>query len=491
MSHAKSIAQNAAWLMFATTAQKAISFVTFIVIARLVDVAVTGEFFFAVSITSIFVTIADLGLTPVLIREMAANEKRGRAAFARAMIAKAFLLPLTAGLAIGYAWLINVRGDVFMAVVISALFVMAADATSVMWYGAIRGRRELRYEAAGMFLGQILTATIGISAAYLGFGVVGLVWGLAAASLWNVGWSVYQVWRLGLWPKGASQWSWLELARMAAPFAMAGIFVKIYSYVDSQVLNAVHGAVAVGQYAVAYKLTYALQFMPMVFVAALYPGLSHAAEHDKGAIPGIMKGSQRLMLLAAVPMTALLSALSGRLIYLLYGAKYAGSIPTLLVLPWVLIPIFLDFPIGSLLNSTRRAHLKTAAMGIAMVINVILNFILVPPYGPVGAAWAGVVSFWALFFVGWWFARKDMALSWFGPLFLRALGAALVTWSAITYFIPPMTNVFAFVFAVAVAIAALFLFGLLTTRDILVAITWLRRRVSPIPQEDTELHDKP
>jgi O-antigen/teichoic acid export membrane protein len=272
---------------------------------------------------------------------------------------------------------------------------------------------------------------------------------------------------------------------------MAGIFVKIYSYVDSQVLNAVHGAVAVGQYAVAYKLTYALQFMPMVFVAALYPGLSHAAEHDKGAIPGIMKGSQRLMLIAAVPMTALLSALSGRLIYLLYGAKYAGSIPTLLVLPWVLIPIFLDFPIGSLLNSTRRAHLKTAAMGIAMVINVILNFILVPPYGPVGAAWAGVVSFWALFFVGWWFARKDMALSWFGPLFLRALGAALVIWSAIIYFIPPMTDIFAFVFAAAVALAALFLFGLLTTRDVLMAFTWLKRRVSPIPQEDTELHDKP
>lgn len=491
MSHAKSIAQNAAWLMFATTAQKAISFVTFIVIARLVDVAVTGEYFFAVSITSIFVTIADLGLTPVLIREMAANETRGRAAFARAMVAKAILLPLTAGLAIGYAWLIGVRGEVFTAVIISALFVMAADATSVMWYGAIRGRRELRYEAAGMFLGQIMTAAIGISAAYLGFGVVGLVWGLAAASLWNVGWSVYQVRRLGLWPKGASQWSWLELARMAAPFAMAGIFVKIYSYVDSQIINAVHGAVAVGQYAVAYKLTYALQFMPMVFVAALYPGLSHAAEHDKGAIPGIMKGSQRLMLIAAVPMTALLSALSSRLIYLLYGARYAGSIPTLLVLPWVLIPIFLDFPIGSLLNSTRRAHLKTVAMGIAMVINVILNFILVPPYGPVGAAWAGVVSFWALFFIGWWFARKDMALSWFGPLFLRALGAALVTWSAITYFIPPMTNIFAFIFSVAVALAALFLFGLLTTRDVLVAFAWLKRRVASIPEEDTDLHDKP
>lgn len=491
MSQAKSIAQNAAWLMVATTAQKAISFVTFTLVARLVDVAVTGEYFFAVSITSIFVTLADLGLTPVLIREMAADEKRGRAAFARAMLAKACLLPLTAVLAIGYAWAIGVRGDTFLAVVIAALFVMAADATSVMWYGAIRGRRELRFEAAGMFAGQIFTAIISISAAYFGFGVIGLVCGLAVASLWNVGWSVYQVYRLGLWPKGAASWDWRELAAMALPFALAGIFVKIYSYMDSQILKVVHGSVAVGEYAVAYKLTYALQFMPMAFVAALYPGLSHAAQHDKGAIPGILKGSQRLMLIAAVPMAALLSSLSGRLIELLYGPRYLGSVPTLMVLPWVLIPIFLDFPIGSLLNSTHRAHLKTTSMGIAMAVNVILNFLLVPPYGAVGAAWAGVVSFWVLFLVGWWFVRHDMALQWFGPLFLRGLGAALAIWAAVVYFGQPMTATFAFIFAAAAVFACLFLFGLLTVRDVLAAMSWLKRRVSSVPQEEMELHDKP
>ncbi len=197
------------------------------------------------------------------------------------------------------------------------------------------------------------------------------------------------------------------------------------------------------------------------------------------------------MLLASVPMTALLSALSGRLIYLLYGERYAGSIPALMVLPWVLIPIFLDFPIGSLLNSTRRAHLKTAAMGVAMVVNVIMNFLLVPSYGAVGAAWAGVVSFWILFFVGWWYVRRDMVLSWFGPLFLRGMLAAGVLWGAVVFFSEPMTDAFAFLFGIAAGLTALFLFGLLTTKDVLVAWKWMRSRISPVPQEDMDLHDKP
>lgn len=491
MSASRKIAQNAAWLMIATTAQKAISFVTFIVIARLVEVAVIGEYFFAISITSIFVTFADLGLTPVLIRELAADVKRGKAFLAKAMLAKAVLLPATALAAIGYAWLIGVRGDTFLAVIIAACFVMAADATSALWYGAIRGKHELRFEAAGMFTGQILTAIVGISAAVLGFGVVGLVFGLAAASTWNVGWSVWHAYRLGLRPEGVAVWPWRRVATMALPFALAGIFVKIYSYVDSQILKIVHGSVAVGEYAAAYKLTYALQFMPMAFVAALYPGLAHAATHDRASIPGILRGSQRLMLIASVPMTALLSALAGRFILLLYGPRYEGSIPSLTVLPWVLIPIFLDFPIGSLLNATNRAHLKTAAMGIAMAVNVLLNLLLVPPLGPVGAAWAGVVSFWILFLVGWWYVRKDMTTDWFMPLFARAMAAAVAIWASVTWFSRPMTDVFALLFAGAAGLTALFLFRLLTVRDVLVAWDWMRKRVTPVPQEDMDLHDKP
>lgn len=492
MSHAKKIAQNAAWLMAATTAQKAIAFVAFTVIARLVGVSVTGEYFFAISITSIFVTFADLGLTPVLIREMAADERRGRAVLARAMLAKALLLPLTVAASIGYAWLIGVRGETFLAVVVASLFVMAADATSVLWYGAIRGKRELRFEAAGMFAGQILAASIGISAAYFGWGVLGLVVGLAAASLWNVIWSVSVAFRLGIGPRDGSIRPWKEILVMAVPFALAGMFVKIYSYVDSQVLRAVHGPVAVGEYAVAYKLTYALQFVPIAFVAALCPGLSHAAEHDKEAIPGILRGSQRLMLIASVPMAALLSSLAGRLVLSLYGEAFRGSIAPLMILPWVLIPIFLDFPIGSLLNATHRAHLKTASMGIAMVVNVIANLYLVPVYGPVGAAWSGVISFWLLFLVGRHFARKEMALSWFGPLFLRGIGAAFATWGAVTLAIGPMTDIFAFLFGGAVSVVFLFLFGLLKVQDVLMVFRWLKQKIMPTPQiEDEELHDKP
>lgn len=491
MSHAKKIAENAAWLMVATAGQKAVAFVAFTAVARLVGAHITGEYFFAVSITSIFVTLGDLGLTPVIIRELAADEARGRAAFARALRIKALLVPLATFGAIFYAWITRVDAATLFAVALAAVFVMAADSVSLIWYAALRGRRELRFEAMGMFVGQCLTAVIGITAAYLGWGVVGLISALAVGSVWNVGWSIRKVYGLKIGPVARRLPTIHDLMQLAVPFALAGIFVKIYSYVDSLMLRHWHGSVAVGQYAVAYKLTYALQFLPLTFVAALYPGMSNAAANDKKALKPLLEGSLRLMLLASVPLATLLSVLAPRLVPLLYGDDFSGAILPLQILPWVLIPIFLDFPIGSLLNATRRAGKKTLAMGITMAVNVIANFWLVPTYGPTGAAIAGVISFWVLFLVGWWFVRREVSNGWLAWLLARGLGAAAVTWCVVTWLTVPMLDAFAILFAIALVVVCAFIFQLLTLKDVVMVWRWLQSRVAPPSTDDESLHDKP
>lgn len=490
MSHAKKIAENAAWLVIANTAQKAVSFIAFTIIARLVGVEVTGVYFFAVSITSIFVVFQDLGLTPVVIREMAADESRGKQVLGQALRLKLVLIPVTIVATLLYAYLTGITGTTFLAVAL-ACYVMSADTIHLIWYGAIRGKRELRFEAAGMFIGQIATAMVGISAAFLGYGVLGLVFSLMVGSTWHVAWSVSRALKLGLYPQyGAHPIK--HLLRSALPFGLAGIFVKIYSYVDSLMLKQIHGATDVGEYAVAYKLTYALQFLPLAFVAALYPGMSNAAQNDRAALPGLLKGSLRLMMVASVPMAALLSSLAYIIVPLLYGRQFDGSIAPLMVLPWVLIPIFLDFPIGSLLNATHRAGQKTLSMGITMVINVVANALLIPSLGPTGAAWAGVISFIVLFGLGWFFARSDIDSPWLARLLVQGLGAALVTWSAVTYLTPAMTPAFfAMVFACAIAVVSLFLFRLITVADVLMAMAWLKRRIKPPAIEEEALHDKP
>lgn len=479
MSHGKTIAKNAAWLMLATTIQKAVSFLSFTYVASLLGANITGRYFFVVSITSIFVTLTDLGMTPVVIRELAQDPERGKAAAARAITAKLVLIPIAITAAVLYGFVVGIDQELFLALLV-ACGVMSADALSLLWYGVLRGQRQLRFEAMGMMVGQFLSAIVAVATAIVYGSVAGLVVALLAGSAWNLFWSRWQVGRLKLAPGAENSWTWTMLAKAALPFALAGIFVKVYSYVDSLLLRQFFDETAVGYYAAAYKVTYAFQFLPLTFVAALYPGMSAAyASREKKTLQELLQGSLRIMLIASVILSAGLSAYAPLIIKRMFGADFLPAISPMSILPWVLIPIFLDFPIGSLLNATHRAMTKTKAMGFTMLVNIAANFIFVPMYGPSGAAIAGLISFWFLFFCGVWYVRNDIvdwkASAW---LFFKGLVVAALLWYSIHIITADMQIIFAILFGGAMSLVLLFASKLLLFTDVLHIMRWIKGKTA-------------
>lgn len=481
MSSGSTIAKNAAWLMVATAAQKFVAFIAFTIVARLLGRELTGVFFYSVSITSIFVIITDLGMTPVVIRSLAGDREDSSRLLGAALRAKLFLTPIAIVASLLYATLFG-ADLVTLSTVAIACLVMTADTFHLALYGALRGRQNLQPEAFGMFLGQIVTAIASISAAFFGFGPIGLATALLLGSLWNVGWSLFNTRRFSVSIQKPRQSDLKRLVKEAVPFGIAGIAVKVYSYVDSLIIQNIHGSAAVGLYAVAYKLTYAFQFLPLTFTAALYPALaSFFAAKRSEDLRNTFFGSMRVMAALGFPLAAGLSALSPRIIPLLYGQEFAGAVPAFSVLPWVLLPIFLDFPVGALLNATNRAHLKTIAMVATMVLNIAANAILVPKYGPLGAAWAGVVSFWMLYLIGAVFAERFIRGAFtFISLTLRGFLAAVISWFAWRTVGDMMDLRAAVIFGGAVAMILGFVFRLVTVDDVYRMIRRLRKHPEPV-----------
>jgi O-antigen/teichoic acid export membrane protein len=486
MAYGARIAKNAALLMVATTGQKVVAFVAFTIVARLIGKELTGVFFYAISITSIFVILSDLGMTPVVIRAISGDREDSHRIFGAALRAKIIMVPIAIIVALAYA--VGFGADsVTLYTVIIACLVMSADTFHLVLYGALRGRQNLRPEAFGMFFGQILTATASVSAAWFGFGPIGLTLALLIGSLWNVGWSLSQMSGFGISIARPRKNDFIKLGTEALPFGIAGIAVKVYSYVDTLFLNVFHGSAAVGLYAVAYKLTYALQFLPLTFTAALYPALASSyAKKEEVEIRNTFLGSLRLMGAIGFPLSAGLSALAPRIIPLVYGQAFIGAVPAFQILPWVLFPIFLDFPVGALLNATHRAHLKTTAMVVTMIINIILNASLVPFFGIVGAAISGVASFWMLFFIGAWFTRSNVGgIKIFISLTVRGLTGAILSWLAWKDIGGHMVLPASVVFGGSVALLLAFILRFITVQDVYNFI----RRFRPAPQKIDTVHE--
>jgi len=462
---AASVAKNAFYLTAATIGQKVIAFFYFLFLANVFLKEQTGAYFLALSITTIFSVVADFGITPVVIREVAKRPEGATSLVRRALGLKLPIILLGMAGSVLAAQLLGYSAEVKLLVLLASL-VMAEDAISLLYFGVLRGLHVLRYESLGMVIGEVIICGLGGVSLLIYPSPALLVLALVVGSLFNAIFSACQVvrqlgWKV-LWPQFGGNET-LKLFKTSIPFALAGGFSKLYSYVDSILLSVFIGTAAVGVYAVAYKMTYAFQFLPMAFVAALYPGMSALVGKDTEKLAKLFEKAIWYLLIIGSPIVFGIFAVAPDIIRLT-GGEYLAAAPVLRVLIFVLIPLFLDFPIGSLLNAADRQTTKTAIMGITMVINVILNALLIPKMGIVGAAYAAEASFWFMFLAGLYFVPKIIPktpwkhLSW---LFAKIVCSGIVM-AAATMLLRPIVGFF-----VVVPLAAIF-YGLLlfVTRSI-------------------------
>lgn len=398
------VAKNALYLTLASVGQKVLSFAYFLLIARVMKPEATGGYFLALSVVTVALVVSDFGTNAVIIREVA-KKPDDVGLVRRALALKLLTTVLGGAFAVLAATTLGYAPEV-RALVLLAVAVMAADTFSQFYYGVLRGLRKLGYESVGLFVGMGSTLVVGSLALAFSPTLPMLILALFVGSALNLLFAATMAARrLGasvLLPSFDLAGT-RPLLCAAFPFLLAGLFVKVYSYVDVQFLNHYLGSAAVGVYSIAYKYTYAFQFLPLAFVAALYPGMSARVGKDPEGLARLFERAMWYMLMLSVPIAFGLWAVAAPAVALV-GPEYAAAAPVLGLFAFVLVPAFMDFPVGSLLNAAGRQGTKTAIFGAVMLVNALLNWLLIPRFGMMGAAGASVASTWVLVLCGLRFA---------------------------------------------------------------------------------------
>ena len=284
------VAKNALYLTVASVGQKIIAFVYFLFLARVMMPDLTGQYFLALSIMTMYSVIAEFGITSVTTREIAKDPTQAPQLIPHALALKLPLMTVAVVGAILTGRFLGYEPEVQTLIAISSV-VLVIDALQVFFYGVLRGFQALQYEAVGIFSGMMTTAILGGLVLVFAPSLPLLVVALIAGSSVNLLVSSHRVARRVGWKTLIPRWSARDaktIMRMAFPFALAAIFVKVYSYIDSIFISKFLDTTAVGLYAIAYKFTYAFQFLPLAFVAALYPGMSAVAGKDDVALNRIL-----------------------------------------------------------------------------------------------------------------------------------------------------------------------------------------------------------
>mgnify|MGYP006271731519 CR=1 FL=1 len=389
----RQIFANIGWLFFDKILRMAGGLVVGVWIARYLGPTQYGTLNFAVALASLFTALSTLGLDSIIVRDVvrepdAHNEIVGTAAVLRfiAGVATIALIQVVASV---------MRPDqatarLLVAIVSLATVFRAADVLKPWFESQVASKYRVIAENSGfLVVTGLRVALILVQAPLYAFGMaMAIEVMLGKAALW-----VVYARKSGRIRDLRVRWRWVvHFLAEGWPLILSSLAVMMYMRIDQIMLGMLLDDTAVGVYSAAVKISEIWYFIPMSIVASFAPRLTQLHKSDRTAydqrFQRLCSSLTAISYLVVVPV----AVLAPWAMTLLYGAEYgdAGIVLTLHI--WA--GLFVSLGIASarwLLNEgmTRFTLVRTVA---GVVVNIGLNAILIPRYGPAGAAFTTVIS---------------------------------------------------------------------------------------------------
>lgn len=275
----------------------------------------------------------------------------------------------------------------------------------------------------------------GVSLAYLGYGSLGLLVGLLVGNFCIIVPNLGRHWRpvrLTLLDKRLVR----DLAAYGFPSAMIGALGTVMYASDRYIIAALMGAELTGLYAAPYDLAMrSLQVLMLVVAMAYNPVILRAYEAEgRTGVESLIRRQAELLLGVALPAAIGFVMLSPAITHLLLGQAFQEIARKLI--PWVAVATVLSgmqtFYLALPFTLTKRPLSQTAVFALGALVNVLLNFALIPPLGLVGAAFATVIAYALILVCSFVLGRRLFPLT-FPGVGLAKIVVACAAWALILW----------------------------------------------------------
>lgn len=183
-----------------------------------------------------------------------------------------------------------------------------------------------------------------------------------------------------------------SLLKDAWPLILSSIVISIYMKIDQIMIKELIDNAAVGQYAAAVRLSEAWYFIPMTICTSLFPAILNAKATSIKLYRQRLGKLYDLMVVLGFSIVIPVMFLADWGILFLYGKAFDQAAIVLKIHIWAGVFVFLGVANQKWFISENLQAYNVICLGFGMVINVVLNLILIPKYGIVGAAYATLVS---------------------------------------------------------------------------------------------------
>ncbi|MCB0261983.1 MAG: flippase [Calditrichaeota bacterium] len=392
MSANKTIARNTLVLNAGHVIAKLINLALILIMTQMLGDDGYGFYNFGFSFVMLFMIFTQFGMSTYLVRHISQNKSTAEKVFGTTFPLVIVFSVITLLLVNGIAGLTNWT-DFERSIIFLFSFFLFFDGISRFSYAIFRSFERMEFEALTYISERFLMLIAALILWQTGASLLPLIAVFAAVeclkALLALGFIHRTFFRIRLkWDR--------ELARFILkeswPFAMITAFGAIMVNIDSVMLKIFHTADIVGIYAAGRRLIESLTFLPETFVVALFPAFSALFVQNRNLFQQNMQRAFQYMLAIAVPIGVVLFMLADEIVVFLFADEFAGSAVALQWLAIWLSLLFLKQVLVVSLNATGHQRLVSALIGLAMLLNVMLNYLLIPQFVIIGACVATIAA---------------------------------------------------------------------------------------------------
>ncbi len=390
MALSKKIIINFSFLLGADLVTKALGFIGAVYLARILTVEGFGKIEFAQAIVVYFILLVNQGLDLWGVREIAKRQEKTKEIANDILSIRFFLSVLTYGLLVIFVFLINKPWDIKQLILLYGLSVFTFSFT-LNWF--FQGIERMEFIALGQLLSQLVYIAgiflIVIDSSY----ILRVPLIKFASAFFSLSLLVLLFLKLnGSFKLRLNPSAWKEIFKQSLPMGFSLVVTQIYYNLDTIMLGFMKGEKEVGWYNAAYKIVLMFIGFAGLFGNSLFPALSRLYKESRGKLQNMIDLSSRVTLFFGIPFALGICLLSKEVMQTVYGGSYLKGNIALQILIWSVFTIYTNVPFAFLLLAAERQKDYMYAVGLGALVNLVLNFVLIPAYGLLGASIATISS---------------------------------------------------------------------------------------------------
>ena len=390
------IIKNTFWLVLAEIITRLLKLLLIIAVARILGATEYGKFTFALAFVSLFGIFADMGIGPIVTRDLSQKKEKERE-FPTIITLKLFLGFLCFILIYAISFFITPDPLVRKVIWVLGAYVVASNFSEII-FAFFRAFQKMEYEAWAKISQAVFSTGVGFLMLFKFPSIQGLSMSYFLTSFFASLFLLLIFSRKFIRIKILfNKTIWISLLKKSWPLALIGIFATVYNSIDSVMMGYWGQITETGWYNAAYRVI-GIALIPAGLVSQVfYPAVSSLFKKSTGNLQKIWSRQIEIMTFLAIPIVVGVIGLAPKIIQFVYGKDFLPGTLSLKILIIAVGIIFLSDPFNQILVVADKQKKIFLITMIGAFVNILLNFLLIPTYSLNGAAIATTTTYLLVF----------------------------------------------------------------------------------------------